>query len=121
MKRTFACILLSLALYAYGQIQIIHVDKEARPNYKFEQALLDSILGMLSQNGTDASGIVDVFFDIETDGEIVDVRIVKGISEAIDDEIIKKCIYKMPPWIPATYRRRKIRSTVHVIMFVHYL
>lgn len=118
MKRLFTCWLLSFSLFLYGQVQIIHVDEEAYPNYPFETELITKILNALSQNGADASGPVDVFFDVDTTGQIIDVRIIRGITEGIDEEIIKKCIYEMPPWEPAIYKRRKIRSTVHVFMFV---
>ncbi len=118
MKRLFICFLLSFSLFLYGQAQIIHVDEEAYPNYPFEKELISKIRNELSQNGTDASGPVDVFFDIDTTGQIVDVRIIRGISEYIDENFIKACIYKMPPWEPAIYKRHKIRSAVHVFIFV---
>lgn len=118
MKRLFTCLLLSFSLFLYGQVQIIHVDEEAYPNYPFEKELMHNILNTLSQNGTDATGPVDFFFDVDTTGQIVDVRIVRGISECIDEYVIKKCIYEMPPWEPATHKGHKIRSTVHVVMFI---
>ena len=62
-------------------------------------------------------GIVYVSFYIELDGSLSEVRIRKGISEALDNESIR-VVKSMPNWIPANYHNRAMR--VNFTLPIHY-
>ncbi len=47
------------------------------------------------------TGVVYVSFFVETDGSISDVKLMKGISNALNEEALR-VVKKMPKWIPGT-------------------
>jgi TonB family protein len=54
-------------------------------------------------------GKVFVGFNIEADGSISNVRVVRGISTEIDDEAVR-VVRSMPKWTPAQMNGRNVRS-----------
>lgn len=57
------------------------------------------------------SGRVFVQFVIEKDGNITDVKVVKGIGGGCDKEAIR-VVKAMPNWIPGTQRGKKVRVRI---------
>ncbi|MDR3235160.1 MAG: energy transducer TonB [Prevotellaceae bacterium] len=53
------------------------------------------------------SGRVIVKFEIGKDGKVRNVQILKGADKLLDD-VVKKTIEKMPPWIPAKQSGRPV-------------
>lgn len=59
------------------------------------------------KNGT--SGKVYVGFDIDEDGSIANVRIIRGVNESLDKEAIR-LVQSMPPWDPAVHHGMRVKS-----------
>ena len=53
-------------------------------------------------------GIVYVQFVVNKDGSIEQVRIVRGVSDALDDEA-KRVVKKMPKWSPGEQAGKPVR------------
>jgi len=53
-------------------------------------------------------GIVYVQFVVNRDGSIEQVKIVRGVSDALDDEA-KKVVKRMPKWTPGEQAGKKVR------------
>lgn len=58
-------------------------------------------------------GRVFVEFVVEKDGSISQIRILRGVSEAIDFETIR-VIHHMPNWIPALYKGEVVRARCRI-------
>lgn len=58
-------------------------------------------------------GRVFVAFNVNIDGSIDSVKIVKGVSKSLDREAMR-VIRKMPRWIPANYNGNKYKSEVRL-------
>lgn len=54
-------------------------------------------------------GSIFVSFVVRKDGTIVDCSIIKGVSEALDEEALR-CVSSMPPWLPAVVKGRAVTS-----------
>ncbi len=61
----------------------------------------------------DEQGKVYLAFDVETDGSITNIEILRGVSESLDAEAFR-IIYGMPKWIPAHCNGRIIKSSQHI-------
>ncbi|MFP4288792.1 MAG: energy transducer TonB [Bacteroidota bacterium] len=53
-------------------------------------------------------GTVFVTFVVETDGNITDVRILRGVGGGLDEEAIR-VVQSMPPWTPGRQRGQAVR------------
>jgi protein TonB len=53
-------------------------------------------------------GIVYVQFVVNKDGSIEQVKIMRGVSDALDDEA-KRVVKKMPKWTPGEQAGKKVR------------
>ena len=54
------------------------------------------------------AGRVFVQFTVEVDGTLSDVKIMRGVSEALDAEALR-LVKKMPLWIPGETNGKKVR------------
>jgi hypothetical protein len=68
-----------------------------------------------SIKNTDIKGKVFVDLEIDYSGKITQIRILKGLTQSIDDEIVR-VVRLMPDWIPATIRKTRIESTHSLII-----
>lgn len=55
------------------------------------------------------SGVAYVTFDIGTTGMLEEVRVLRGVHHAIDEESLR-VVRSMPAWTPAEHKGRKVRS-----------
>lgn len=55
------------------------------------------------------SGVVYVSFDIEEDGTIINVAVIRGIGNGCDEEAVR-VVKSMPKWNPATKNDKKVAS-----------
>ncbi|MBL7905987.1 MAG: M56 family metallopeptidase [Bacteroidales bacterium] len=53
-------------------------------------------------------GTVYVSFVVETDGQVSNVKILRGIGSGCD-EVAMKAVQDMPPWVPGTQRGKAVR------------
>lgn len=58
--------------------------------------------------GLDAAKVI-VGFTVEKTGEVTNVRILRGVNEALDKEALR-IVKSMPYWIPGTQRGKRIRA-----------
>ena len=58
-----------------------------------------------------AQGRVVVQFEVESDGSLGNITVVKSVSPELDAEVIAT-IKKMPKWIPATIDGKAVKSTM---------
>lgn len=60
-------------------------------------------------------GKCHIQFIVETDGSIIDVKILRGVPDCpeCDKETIR-FVKNMPPWIPATENGKPVRSTLQL-------
>jgi len=116
-------------LYAQENITdtVVKVDLEKDTNYFFviaeespefpggDSARIQFLADNLRYPSTSAtiSGKVYVGFIIEEDGSLTNIKIVKGLHHAFDEEVIR-VVKLMPNWIPAKQRGKAVR-------FQHYL
>lgn len=117
MKHIF--IYLCMSIFVQSQVFIDSVDKKAFPVYNFEEDLMDTIMSSMIKHGAGAEGIFYLYFMIDTSGQICNLNVIKGISESFNKEIIEKSIYKMPKWIPAEYKKRKVESIVYTTIRIY--
>ncbi len=61
-----------------------------------------------AENGI--SGTVYIKFTIDIDGSIIDVKVVRGISQELDNEAIR-VVKAMPKWIPGKQRGRPVKTS----------
>lgn len=52
-------------------------------------------------------------FIVEKDGLVSDVKVIKGMSDELNNEIIR-VIKTMPPWIPGTQNGKRVRVEQHL-------
>jgi len=83
--------------------EIQFLEKWVYPYVKFPESAL--------RNGD--SGRVTAEFVIEKDGKVSNVKIVRGVSEDIDTEVVK-VISASPKWKPAVLNREKVRVRTSV-------
>lgn len=58
-----------------------------------------------------ATGTIEVEFTVEKSGDVTKVGILKGLDEAIDEEMLR-LLKAMPRWIPATRNGQPVRYKV---------
>jgi protein TonB len=58
-------------------------------------------------------GKVYIQFVVEKDGSISNVRVMRGVSEAIDAESIR-VVSAMPKWTPAIHKRKYVRARCRI-------
>lgn len=54
-------------------------------------------------------GTVYVSFVVNKDGKIVDVQVVRGVHQSLDNEAIR-VVKAMPPWVPGEQRGKPVRA-----------
>lgn len=59
-------------------------------------------------------GKVYVSFIVNETGLLSDISIVKGVSKALDDEVVR-LIKRMPNWLPYEYGGKKLKTRVRMI------
>ncbi|MEI6882820.1 MAG: TonB family protein, partial [Bacteroidota bacterium] len=60
------------------------------------------------ERDAEIQGTVKIGFTIEKDGSISNVRVVKSVSQGLDDEALR-VVKMMPRWTPAEYNGAKVR------------
>jgi protein TonB len=59
------------------------------------------------------SGRITLFFSVNTKGQVCDVKIIKGIHPALDEEAIRT-ILSSPKWAPAKFNGRPVKQNFTV-------
>ena len=90
------------AQFLHGD-ELQFMDKWVNPYIKFPESAL--------RNGD--SGRVTAEFIIEKDGKVSNVRIVRGVSDDLDDEVLK-VISASPKWKPAVMHGEPVRVKTYV-------
>ncbi len=114
----FICFCASLSVYSQ-HVFIDSIDKKVFPTYNFEEDLMDSIMSSIVSHNADIETTVHLYFTIDTLGQICNINILKGLSESFNNEIIEKNLYKMPKWIPAEYKGKKVESIVYLTIRIY--
>lgn len=78
--------------------------------YKF---LIDNIHYPAEAVKSGAQGRVVVQFEVESDGSLGNITVIKSVSPELDAEAIAT-IKKMPKWIPATIDGKAVKSTMSI-------
>ena len=77
------------------------------------EALIKFLSDNLQFGEADMGGLkvakVDVGFTIEKTGEVTDVKIIKGVNEALDKEAVR-IVKSMPYWIPGTQKGKRVSN-----------
>lgn len=118
MKHILIFIFVFFHYTIFSQVFIEKISKSAFPKYNFQKTLIDSISKSLAYNYADVMGEVHVSFGVDTSGNICDVKVLKGISSAVDKEFVEKILYKMPPWEPAIYKNHQVYSTIYATIII---
>ena len=119
--RTILTFLLLVPLVSFGQSNINHDAKfeeeiydapEIKPQF-IDGNLNDFLLKnlrypeLVKKNGI--QGMVFVQFVIMKDGTIRDVKVIKGLDEALENEAIR-VVQMMPKWKPAEHRGKVVNA-----------
>lgn len=65
--------------------------------------------------GAGKEGAMLASFIVEKNGTLSDVKIVKGMSDALNQEVIR-VIKSMPPWIPGMQTGKRVRVEQHITL-----
>ena len=76
------------------------LDKYIKENYKFAE--------ILNEYQIDVSGRIFVYFIVETDGSISNVKVLRGLEEHFDEEAVR-VVKSMPHWIPGKQNGQPVR------------
>ncbi len=63
--------------------------------------------------GAVKEGAILVSFIVEKDGSVSDIKVIKGMSDELNNEVIRS-IKSMPPWIPGTQTGKRVRVEQHL-------
>ena len=135
MKKIFSLAFLMFSVFCFGQdtkgtikvkkvdtakSEIVLVDPEIPPSFPGgEMAMKDFIYKNVKYPTIEAEagvqGTVWVTFDVEEDGSITDVKILRGVSggPGCDKEAIR-VIKMMPKWTPAKMNEKPLKKTMKV-------
>ncbi|SHM09696.1 energy transducer TonB [Mucilaginibacter sp. OK098] len=72
-------------------------------------AFLHKNLKWPKDDGNDSQGVVIISFFVEKDGRLTDIKVVKSMSTAFDEEALR-VITLSPKWIPAMRNNKFIKS-----------
>lgn len=97
----------------FGSIMICNPIKMTLPEFPNGddarlKYLIDNVRYPSKDRDLGYQGTVFVTFIIEVDGTITNIEILRGISEGLDNEVIR-VVSSMPNWIPGTKNGKKIR------------
>lgn len=91
----------------------IHVVVERMPEFPGGEAAMNQFINrtirypvIAQENGI--QGRVVVQFVVNTDGKIVDVEVVRGVEESLDQEAVR-VVKAMPPWNPGRQGGKNVR------------
>jgi hypothetical protein len=120
MKYLFLFFCLQFGMFAYSQhVFIDSVDKKAFSNYDFEHDLIRAIMTSPIWKDINIEGDVYLYFTVDTLGKICNVNIIKGFTKLFDKVAITDNLYRMPKWIPAEYKGKKVESIVYLTIRIY--
>jgi periplasmic protein TonB len=90
--------------------------RESQPDYPDgNRALYEFIRNNLKYPNPEIAGTVYVSFDVETDGTLTNIRVLRGINADFDKEALR-LVRLMPKWKPAFCERsRQAVKTAYTI------
>ncbi|WP_417856719.1 energy transducer TonB [Xanthomarina gelatinilytica] len=120
MKHVFTLMLLLIVTVSFSQnteedkVEEGFVIEETVAKYDGgTPALVNFLSDNLQFSEADMGGLkaakVYVGFTIEKTGEVTDVKIIRGVNEALDKEAVR-IVKSMPYWIPGTQRGKRISN-----------
>lgn len=75
---------------------------------EFSKYVSDHIIYPKELSNTKIEGTIHVYFEVDTNGVIDNVRIIKGINEILDNEAIR-VVKASPHWKPAMQGSKRVR------------
>jgi len=115
MKNVFFVFLcfINILTNAQQHIFIEELDKNPTCPYDLNKTLLENINS--SWNQFDIQGDLILYLKIDTNGNINNVNIIKGLQESFDRNI-RHIFYRLPMWNAAEFKGKKVESIVFIFI-----
>ncbi|RRG18922.1 hypothetical protein DWB61_17745 [Ancylomarina euxinus] len=134
MKKIVLIILINCFLFLFCKGQkvdtMIYILPEVAPTFKYDTCtnLVSSVKEYFMDNykmpkiliDNGYAGRVFVEFVIEKDGYLSNVKLCRGIDEALDKTVIET-IKTMPQWIPGINNEKNVRTKLILPISIHWL
>ena len=85
------------------------LDKYIKETYKYAE--------ILNEYQLDISGRIFVYFIVETDGSISNVKVLRGLEEHFDEEAVR-VVKSMPHWIPGKQNGQPVRVAFTLLVII---